>query len=100
MKLPLDFRRAAQRDFDEAFDWYEAQRHGLGVRFAQAVQKELDLIADQPLVHGLIHSEVRCGLVSRFPYGVYYRVKPDRIEIIAILHGRRDPQTWLARLDN
>jgi plasmid stabilization system protein ParE len=99
MKLPVDFRREAQRDFDDAIDWYEKQRRGLGSRFSQAVQRELDKIAENPLVRGFVYSEVRCGLVRRFPYGVYYRVKLGRIEIIAILHGRRDPTVWQVRLD-
>jgi hypothetical protein len=40
MKLPVEFRREAQRDFDEAFDWYEKRRRGLRNRFAQAVEHE------------------------------------------------------------
>lgn len=100
MKLPVEFRREAQRDFDEAFDWYEKQRRGLGVRFAQAVERELEKIVESPFVHGLVQAEVRCGLTRRFPYGIYYRVQTDRIEILAIFHARRDPGVWQVRLDN
>jgi len=33
MSLPIVFRVEAQAEFDEAFDWYEQQRAGLGVEF-------------------------------------------------------------------
>jgi plasmid stabilization system protein ParE len=36
--------------------------------------------------------------VKRFPYVVYYRVHPDRIEVIAVLHGSRHPRTWRGRI--
>lgn len=38
MSLAVVLRAEAQTDFDEAFDWYEAQRPGLGVDFAAEVQ--------------------------------------------------------------
>jgi len=34
MSLPIVFRVEAQAEFDEAFDWYEQQRAGLGVEFS------------------------------------------------------------------
>jgi hypothetical protein len=43
MSLPVVLRAEAQTDFDEAFDWYEAQRPGLvhkpgdAVRFGSVV---------------------------------------------------------------
>jgi plasmid stabilization system protein ParE len=41
---------------------------------------------------------VRRGKVRRFPYVVYYRVLADRIEVIAVLHAARNPQTWQDRV--
>jgi plasmid stabilization system protein ParE len=45
MSLPTVLRAEAQADFDEAFDWYEAQRPGLGTEFAAEVQKVFDRIS-------------------------------------------------------
>jgi hypothetical protein len=41
MTLPIVLRREARAEFDEAFDWYEQQRAGLGVEFAERVQAVL-----------------------------------------------------------
>ncbi|MHB0958931.1 MAG: hypothetical protein ACYC0X_26630 [Pirellulaceae bacterium] len=38
-------------------------------------------------------------LMKRFPFVVIYRVTTDRIEIVAIAHGRRKPGYWKRRMD-
>jgi plasmid stabilization system protein ParE len=30
-------------------------------------------------------------LVRRFPYAVFYRIDPDAIRLVAVLHCRMDP---------
>ena len=40
---------------------------------------------------------VRPAKLRRFPYVVYYRVLADRIEVLAVLHGSRDPRIWQGR---
>ncbi len=45
MSLPVVLRPEAQAEFDEAFDWYEQQRPGLGVDYLEQVQAVLDRIA-------------------------------------------------------
>jgi plasmid stabilization system protein ParE len=51
-----------------------------------------------PEMHRVIRGDVRRALVPRYPYAVLYRVKPDRVEVIAIFHGRRDPAEWQRRV--
>lgn len=48
MSLPVRLRRVAQREYDEATDWYESRRTGLGVRFVAALQQTIQTIGDQP----------------------------------------------------
>jgi plasmid stabilization system protein ParE len=43
--------------------------------------------------------EARRVFLWRFPYLVIYRVLPDRVEILAIAHGRRRPGYWRGRAD-
>jgi plasmid stabilization system protein ParE len=94
MKLSVKFRRQAKKELYEAVDWYEQKRLGLGSRFRSCVEEVLDRVSVAPEVHGLVHKDVRCGVVRGFPYAVYYRV----IVVIAVLHGSRDPREWLERL--
>jgi plasmid stabilization system protein ParE len=91
------FRPAAQAEFDHATTWYEQQRPGLGRDFASEVQQVLDTVANDPERYPVVDGDVREAPVSRFPYCVYYRVKPDRLVIIAVFHTSRDPSVWQGR---
>ena len=97
MSLPIVLRDEAKKEFDEAFDWYNARRTGLGVEFVAEVQRVFDRIAVFPKMHGVVFSDIRKGVVRRFPYCVFYRPHPDRIEVIAVFHSSRDPSVWQAR---
>jgi plasmid stabilization system protein ParE len=98
MSLRVVLRPEAQADLLAARRWYERQRQGLGDEFAQSVEELLDRIAKMPELCAVALWGVRCGKLRRFPYVVYYRVLADRIEVIAVLHGSRNPQVWQDRV--
>jgi plasmid stabilization system protein ParE len=91
------FRTEAEAEFDEAFDWYDARRIGLGAAFAIQVQITLDAIAANPLMHGVVLADIRKAVVKRFPNSVFYRPHHDRIEVVAVFHSSRDPSVWHGR---
>ena len=79
------------------FDWYDNQRAGLGTIFAARVQDAFDRISANPLLHGTVFQDIRKAVVQRFPYCIYYRPHPDRVEVIAVFHTSRDPSIWQGR---
>ncbi len=98
MSLPVVLRDEAQTEFDDAFDYYEAQRPGLGVDFAARVQEVFDRISTNPLLHGAVFADVRKAVVAKFPYVVFYRPETARVEVLAVFHSRRDPSIWQGRV--
>jgi len=98
VSLPLIYRVEVRDELDEAYAWYEDQRPGLGDEFLKDVQSRLDLIQANPELHAPIFRQVRRSLVKRFSSSIYYRVESSRIVVVAILHGRRDPERWRARI--
>lgn len=97
MSLPLTFRRQAHREFDEAGDWYEQRRVGLGARFVAAVERVLDQAAVNPGRYAEVLEGVREGLVQGFPYCVYFREEGEQIVVLAVFHASRDPAIWQSR---
>lgn len=97
MSLPLVFQAGVRDEIDEAYNWYEGQRRGLGEDFLSAVQLVLDRIAQNPEIHAPIYQAVRHGRLKRFPYAVYYHLEPDRLVVIAVHHSKRDPRSWQSR---
>jgi toxin ParE1/3/4 len=98
MSLPCVLRAEAEEEFDEAFDWYDARRAGLGPEFAEEVQRAFDGISINPLTHPAVFADIRKRVVRRFPYCVYYRPHTDRVEVIAVFHTSRDPSIWQGRV--
>jgi plasmid stabilization system protein ParE len=98
MSLPVIFRRAARAEFDEAADWYDQRRTGLGPTFTAAVQRVLDRIADQPDFYAVVWADVREALVAGFPYAVYYREESRSLLVFSVFHTSRDPTIWQDRV--
>ena len=97
MKRSLVVRRITQREFDDAVDWYDRQRPGLGTEFIDEIQRVFDSILKNPLRYGVVQQDFREALANRFPYAVYYHVEPHRIVIMAVIHTARDPAIWQGR---
>ena len=91
MSLPLRLSRAAKRDIDLAFVWYEQRKPGLGDEFLAAVEDCLETIQRHPKMYAIQTKNLRVALVGRFPYLVVYRLLHDRIRISAVVHGSRHP---------
>jgi len=99
MSLPIILRPQAEADLKDARDWYATQSPGLEIAFAESVDHVLERIAAMPHMYAVAFRDVRRGALRRFPYLTYYRVLSDRIEVIAVLHGSRDPKIWQERVN-
>lgn len=97
MNLPVVLTAEAEADLDEAAQWYEQRSVGLGSALVARVRDALRRIGDNPELYPEVHPGVRRIAVRRFPYGVFYRRRGDRVEGIAVFHDRRDPSAWQGR---
>jgi plasmid stabilization system protein ParE len=93
----LVLRPAAAADVEEAFLWYEAQRAGLGHEFLSAIEEVLKAILQAPNAYPAVHRNTRRAHVTRFPYGVFYRLAGQEVVVVACFHGRRNPRKWEGR---
>jgi plasmid stabilization system protein ParE len=91
MNYVLVFRPEVRDELDDAYNYYESQKIGLGDEFLDCVDDTLDRICQMPESYPVVDRDIRRSLVKRFPYAVYYRIVSSRIIAIAIFHGYRDP---------
>jgi len=89
---------SAEREFIEAVDYYNSERPGLGYEFAEEVRVAFDRIRAFPEAWPLFSKRARRCIVSRFPYGVLYQIRPDCSLVVAVMHRKRDPQAWHQRV--
>jgi len=94
MKYTLYLQTAAIQDIQEAYDWYEGQKTGLGYTFLAAVGDILAVIEQNPLVFIKVYKEKRRAVLQKFPYNIIYVVEADLIRVSAVVHGKQDPNKW------
>ncbi len=78
-------------------DWYEQQQADLGSEFFTEIDDAFERIQDRPHLYAEEYKQVRRVGLRRFPYVVYYRIIEETVEIIAVVHGSRDPKHWQSR---
>lgn len=98
MSPPLIITPEAEADLAEARAWYEGKRESLGEEFLLCVEAGLEQIRRAPQAAAEVQPGVRRVVVRRFPYGIFYRVDPDRIAVLAVYHTSRDPRGWQGRV--
>ena len=94
MAYQLTVSDRAVREIGEAYEWYEEQLHGLGAEFIDALDAQLQLITQTPLLFPEIRRGIRRTLLSHFPYGVFYASKGDVVSVLAVVHTARSPRRW------
>lgn len=97
MSLPIVLRSEASRDAEEARDYYNAREAGLGQLFLRRLAECLARVQANPELYGCEWGEVRATRVRKFPYVVYYRILEIHVEVMAVMHGSRDPVAWQSR---
>jgi len=87
----------AEGDLAHGQDWYDAQGPGLGHRFMIEYLALAERLAENPHQFPAVKGDMRRAGFRRFPYGLFFRVLGDAVEIFACLHGSRDPHHWQRR---
>lgn len=94
---PFRFHPEALEEADKAAEFYKEQQLGLEKRFLEALQDAIFRVRRNPLLYRRIEGEIRKCRLLRFPYGVIYRINNDWVEIIAVMHLRKQPGYWKSR---
>jgi plasmid stabilization system protein ParE len=97
MGLRVVLRPETESDLLQAHDWYEQDGPELAEAFVGSFEATIDRIEAMPQLYAVAFKNIRRSKLRRFPYLVYYRVLSDRIEVIGVLHGSRDPRVLQER---
>ena len=100
MKYSISILSEAQIDIDTTVAWYELKQQGLGYLYFTVIDKSIQLIARHPFASQEIYKGLRRLVIKKFPYGIYYKIVPNKLEIqiIAIIHFRRNTKIIRRRL--
>ena len=92
------YHELASREVIETTKYYAELRDGLGAEFRQELDGIVDMIAEEPLRFEQVRPGIRRCLLSRFPYGIYYRIlDAELVQIVVVKHHSRRPGYGMQR---
>jgi len=91
------FVSPAEREMVQAAQYYNSKVPNLGAEFLHEVKKAVMRLEADPDAAQKVRGDVRRRLIRRFPFGVLYRIDPDEIVILAVMHLSRRPDYWHGR---
>ena len=96
MTYPLIIQPLAEEDMTQAARWYDERRPGLGEEFLAEVHAALERVAANPRQFACLRRkpDVRRVLTSRFPYRVFFVLRPEAVVVFRVLHGARHDRHW------
>ena len=102
MNRRLIVRPEAEADITDGALWYDSHEPGLGLELISEVQSAIVRALTNPESFTRVRSNpvVRRILTRRFPYRVFFIVRPDAIVIFAVIHAARHDRVWKRRAEH
>lgn len=89
---------SAENDLKIAAEWYASRKEGLDQDFIDEIGKAIQRIQDNPLQFAFVRKQIRMSIVKRFPYGIYFYIADEVINVFAIFHFSRNPKVLQKQL--
>ena len=96
--IPVLFHPHAEAELIAAASWYEGEQADLGKRFLSSLEDGISRIRINPNLFPSVDGDVRRCLLRTFPFGILFRLRGNRIEIVAVMHLKRHPGYWRDRV--
>ncbi len=97
MALPVELLAEATAEAAEARAWYEGRDPAAAADFVRELDAAISAIGDAPDRWPPHRRGTHRYLLRRFPFGIVYTFDADRVRVIAVAHGRREPGHWDGR---
>ena len=88
------FHPAAEQELAAAMNVGEGRGIGLGLELLHEVRRALTLLCETPLIGEPLDEHRRRFPLTRFPFGIIYRIGGNTLRVLAIAHRRQRPGLW------
>jgi plasmid stabilization system protein ParE len=96
--MRITLHRLAAQDLDHALAFYGREAgQGVARRLLDAVEQQLALLDQHPLLGTPTGDGRRCQPLRGFPYSLIYRVDGEQLRVLVLRHQHRDPEFGAAR---
>ena len=95
--MHASFNELAERELNDAAQYYERERKGLGSAFIDKIDRATAMILEYPEASPAVLGDVGGRLCERFPYALLYCVRGNEVRILAVMNLSRRPGYWVGR---
>ena len=95
MSYSLKLQDEAIIDLQDAFEWYEGQKPGLGYELIEEVQIGYEKICNSPQHYSAINNTYRKLKINRFPYLIIFEIEDITVIVVSILHTSKNKKKRL-----
>ena len=83
----------AERDIEDAFEYYLTISEKLAIRILREIENKLDIISEIPEAFQIRYKQFRIIALNKFPYMIHYFVdsRHARIHILASINPKKWP---------
>ena len=91
MPRRIELSRVALADFDDIYDYVARHNPRAAAQVLRSLDESIQLLADQPKLGKVFrHRRPHLRLLTHGVYLVFYRERPGVIEVVRVIHGRRN----------
>jgi plasmid stabilization system protein ParE len=98
VNLEVEFHPAAELELLEAEDWYARRSRTAARAFFHEVALVVESALAAPERWPLFLHDTRRVVFPRFPYSLIYRLRDQRLQVVAVAHQSRRPGYWKNRI--
>lgn len=85
----LTFSLRAKQDLEDIKEYYNEVSTIVTARFFNEFFFTLQFIEQSPLLFQIRYREIRIAPLHKFPYGIHYRERANKVVIYRVLHFKR-----------
>lgn len=95
MGFSIKIESEAKEDIQEAIDWYNDQKQGLGAYFLEEIQNSVEQLKINPH-YQVRYGEVRCLPTRIFPFMIHFTLSKEAQTVIirGVFHTSMSPKKW------
>ncbi len=94
MTYQLKISSYAKEQINNAADWFEKEKEGLGALFIKDLFKSMDDIHLNPFLFQKRYKSYRIKFLDKFSFGIHYKIEGKTIFVMAVFHTAQSDDNW------
>jgi toxin ParE1/3/4 len=95
-KFLIDIEPEALEDIQNAINYYNTCKQGLGKKFYITIDKQFSFLRTNFTLFAVRYDDIRCMKVKKIPYMIHYRILQNQqiVRITAVFCTFENPDKW------